>query len=97
MKGWPGRGRGPQRRHDDPSRIVDEAPVPEVREPELCFPPDVGLTRREREIAALAARGLTNREIAARLVVSVRTVEGHLYQAFGKLGVTARVELPGLL
>lgn len=54
------------------------------------------LTQREREIAALAARGLTNREIADKLVVSVRTVEGHLYRASIKLGTHSRRDLPGL-
>jgi DNA-binding CsgD family transcriptional regulator len=55
------------------------------------------LTPREREIAALAASGASNREIAARLVVSVRTVENHLQRAYRKLGVDSRRELPGLL
>lgn len=55
------------------------------------------LTRREREVATLAATGLSNRQIAEQLVTSVRTVEGHLYQAFSKLGVTTREELPELL
>jgi DNA-binding CsgD family transcriptional regulator len=53
------------------------------------------LTAREREIATLAASGLSNREIADRLVVSPRTVENHLARAFVKLGVTSRRELPG--
>ena len=53
----------------------------------------VELTRREREVAEMAARGLTTPEIADRLVVSPRTVETHLYRAFGKLGVTTRAEL----
>ncbi|WP_308190309.1 helix-turn-helix transcriptional regulator [Pseudonocardia sp. TRM90224] len=48
------------------------------------------LTDREREVAALAATGLPNREIAERLTLSVRTVEGHLYRACHKLGVTDR-------
>lgn len=51
------------------------------------------LTRREREIAGLAASGFTNKEIAERLTVSVRTVEGHLYRVFGKLGVEGRQDL----
>jgi DNA-binding NarL/FixJ family response regulator len=55
------------------------------------------LTTREREIATLAARGCTNREIADRLVVSVRTVEGHLYRAYAKLGVSNRDELAATL
>jgi DNA-binding NarL/FixJ family response regulator len=55
------------------------------------------LTHREREIATLAAGGLSNREIAQRLVVSVRTVENHLYRACTKLGTTDRAELAALL
>ncbi|EGD45004.1 transcriptional regulator, LuxR family, partial [Nocardioidaceae bacterium Broad-1] len=55
------------------------------------------LTAREREIAALAARGLSNKDIAARLTLSVRTVEGHLYRAGHKLGVSERAALSGLL
>lgn len=55
------------------------------------------LTAREREIVMLAATGHTNRQIAEQLVVSVRTVEGHLYRACGKLGVRGRAELATLL
>jgi DNA-binding NarL/FixJ family response regulator len=55
------------------------------------------LTDREREIATLAAEGLTNRDIAARLVVSVRTVEGHLYRAGHKLGIGDRAAFGALL
>lgn len=51
------------------------------------------LTGREREIAELAAHGATNSDIAARLFVSVRTVEGHLYRINQKLGITHRDEL----
>lgn len=53
----------------------------------------VPLTTRERQITALAARGMANREIAARIGVSIRTVEGHLYQVFAKMGITSRSEL----
>jgi DNA-binding CsgD family transcriptional regulator len=51
------------------------------------------LTRREREVASMAAAGASSREIAAKLVLSVRTVENHLQSVYGKLGVTGRDEL----
>jgi DNA-binding CsgD family transcriptional regulator len=55
------------------------------------------LTRREQEVAALACHGLSNADIADRLVVSVRTVESHLYSAYGKLGVSDRAALAVVL
>jgi DNA-binding NarL/FixJ family response regulator len=55
------------------------------------------LTWRERETVALVAEGLSNRAIAARHGVSVRTVEGHLNRAFAKLGVESRTELVRLV
>jgi DNA-binding CsgD family transcriptional regulator len=55
------------------------------------------LTRREREIAALAASGLSSREIGERLFISARTVENHLASTYLKLGVSAREELAGAL
>jgi DNA-binding NarL/FixJ family response regulator len=55
------------------------------------------LTRREQEVAALACHGLSNADIAGKLVVSVRTVESHLYSAYGKLGVSDRAELAAVL
>jgi NarL family two-component system response regulator LiaR len=50
------------------------------------------LTKREMEVLKLAAQGLTNREIAGRLTISVRTVQGHLSHIFSKLGVGSRTE-----
>jgi DNA-binding CsgD family transcriptional regulator len=64
------------------------------------FPPlGIGdpLTRREREVAELAARGASDREIAARLSLSVRTVNAHLRTVYGKLDVEGRGALRALL
>jgi DNA-binding CsgD family transcriptional regulator len=54
------------------------------------------LTRREREVAALAASGLSSAEIATRLVLSVRTVDNHLQHVYGKLGLRRREDLTEL-
>jgi len=51
------------------------------------------LTPQELQIARLAASGMTNRQIAERLFLSPRTVSGHLYQIFPKLGITKRAAL----
>ena len=51
------------------------------------------LTPQELQIARLAASGMTNRQIAERLFLSPRTVSGHLYQIFPKLGITNRAAL----
>jgi DNA-binding CsgD family transcriptional regulator len=51
------------------------------------------LTPQQREIALLAAAGLTNKQIGDRLFLSPRTVGTHLYQLFPKLGVTSRAAL----
>ncbi|MDR6690703.1 DNA-binding CsgD family transcriptional regulator [Microbacterium sp. 1154] len=51
------------------------------------------LTAREYEIALLAGQGLTNREIAKRLFLSIRTVESHVYQARMKIGAPSRRDL----
>jgi DNA-binding CsgD family transcriptional regulator len=55
------------------------------------------LTDREREILMLVGGGLSNRDIAARLNLSVRTVEGHIYKAMNKTGTANRDELAALL
>jgi DNA-binding NarL/FixJ family response regulator len=51
------------------------------------------LSETERRVAALAARGFANKEIAQQLYVTVRTVEAHLSKVYAKLGVRSRVEL----
>ncbi len=66
-----------------------------------CGIPDVpaleqrldGLTSREQIVARLVTRGLTNREVAAELFVSAKTIEYHLRNIFAKLGVSTRREL----
>ncbi len=50
------------------------------------------LTKRELEVLKLAAKGMTNREIASQLSISARTVQVHLSNVFGKLGVGSRTE-----
>ena len=50
------------------------------------------LTSREMQVLKLAAQGMTNREIAYELTISVRTVQTHLSNVFGKLGVGSRTE-----
>jgi DNA-binding CsgD family transcriptional regulator len=65
-----------------------------ARPPTMAATPEsADLTPREREVAVLAAAGASSREIADRLVLSVRTVDNHLHNAYRKLGVTRRQDL----
>lgn len=70
-----------------------EATTPALRSAVRPLP----ISEREREIALLIAEGLTTREIAERLVVSARTVEGHIYRACIKLDVSDRDELAAIV
>jgi len=74
----------------DASSGNQDQPPREVSEP-------LPLTAREREIVRLLGSGLTTREVADRLCVSARTVEGHIYRAMNKTGSTTREELIRLL
>ncbi|WP_065493820.1 ATP-binding protein [Rhodococcus opacus] len=53
----------------------------------------IGLTKRERQVAGLVAEGLTNKAIAARLVISQRTAQGHVEHVLAKLGFTSRAQI----
>ncbi|AWK76672.1 protein kinase (plasmid) [Rhodococcus oxybenzonivorans] len=55
--------------------------------------PAARLTKREREVAELIAEGLTNKEIATRLVISPRTAQGHVEHLLTKLGSTSRTQI----
>jgi predicted ATPase/DNA-binding CsgD family transcriptional regulator len=74
-------------------------------EPPGCWAGSEELTARERQIAVLVARGLSNKDVAERLIISKRTVDAHVNHIFAKLGLSSRVQLtiwlrdqaPGLL
>ncbi|HEX2285583.1 MAG TPA: helix-turn-helix transcriptional regulator, partial [Mycobacterium sp.] len=54
-------------------------------------------TARQREIISLAAQGLSNKEIAARLTMSIRSIEGHLFRASQRVGANSREQLCAIL
>jgi DNA-binding CsgD family transcriptional regulator/tetratricopeptide (TPR) repeat protein len=94
------RDKGMSRQATSVTRRAGElaAPLGDVRTPGLSIGGSAEqLTRREREVAAMAAAGASSRDIAARLVLSVRTVDNHLQNVYGKLGVTSRDELARIL
>jgi DNA-binding CsgD family transcriptional regulator len=77
-----------------PRVIVKEVVVPagEPFVPDDSKREDLGITRREMEILALVAQGMSNREIAGRLFVSENTVKTHCSRAFDKLGARRRTQ-----
>jgi predicted ATPase/DNA-binding CsgD family transcriptional regulator len=67
---------------------------PEPKDVELePADPAVGLTKRESQVAELVGRGLSNKEIAATLVISQRTAEGHVQRILTKFGFTSRAQV----
>jgi non-specific serine/threonine protein kinase len=78
--------------HEIVSFALDDSPQPgpPAGSP---VPAEDPLTEREREVAALVARGSTNREIAGTLFLSERTVESHVQHILNKLGFRSRVQI----
>jgi predicted ATPase/DNA-binding CsgD family transcriptional regulator len=86
--------RGQQLSQDDLlAYALDESPAPSSARRKVETP----LTPREQEIAALIGEGLTNKEIAQRLVISQRTAEGHVENILAKLGFTSRAQIASWL
>ncbi|MEU4219892.1 helix-turn-helix transcriptional regulator, partial [Actinoplanes sp. NPDC026623] len=77
-----------------PAPRTETPAAPPAADPRLA---DLGLTRREREVIKLVGQGLSNREIATRLVVAQRTAEGHVENILSKLGFTSRAQVAGWL
>lgn len=65
--------------------------------PALRTPEGLKLSGRQRDVVELVVAGLSNREIAERLVMSVRTVEGHVYRACQRVGAQSREELASIV
>lgn len=75
--------------------VTHELPFPRERRPRAVprARDAAGLTRREREVASLVAAGMTNRQIAERLVIAERTAEGHVERIREKLSFRTRTEI----
>ena len=69
---------------------ADTPTLRQAREP-------IPITDREREIVLLISQGMSSRDVAERLTLSTRTVEGHIYRAMAKTGTASREELAALL
>jgi DNA-binding CsgD family transcriptional regulator len=79
------------------ARAKDEARIAGARPRRIAVSGIDSLTERERQVAQLAARGMSNRQIADTLVVTLKTVEFHLGNSFRKLDVGSRAKLRELL
>lgn len=89
-EGQPRRATGAERRSTVLAAGCEEAHTPSLA---VVAPARAALTPRELEIALLAARGLSDKEVAARLFISHRTVENRLHTVYEKLGLERRAEL----
>ena len=70
---------------------LGEQPPPPAASP--AAPELAQLTRREREVATLVAQGMSNKDIATKLVIAQRTAEGHVEHILTKLGFTSRTQI----
>lgn len=80
--------------------VLDGSPAPESLpklKPEAAIYARTDLTHREKEVAALASEGLTNRDIASRLFLSEVTIKKHMRSIFQKVGASNRIQLLKLL
>jgi DNA-binding NarL/FixJ family response regulator len=88
-----------------PEEAVDYALNEEEPDPSPISVPRVSpadelvriITRREREVALLVARGLTNRQIATELTISERTAANHVAKILRKLGLSSRTQISALV
>jgi DNA-binding NarL/FixJ family response regulator len=87
---------GARRRADRARRLLRQLGLRPVRSRSPRAPGEA-LRGREREVASLAAAGMTNQEIADRLVISVRTVTSHLDHIYSRFGIGSRGQLAKLL
>jgi predicted ATPase/DNA-binding CsgD family transcriptional regulator len=72
---------------------LDEKPAPSISSAPRSAAGRGRLTRREQQVAELVATGMTNQEVASKLVISRRTVESHVEHILSKLGFTTRTQL----
>lgn len=80
----------------DAPALVDPSPSqpgPQFLDAVIHAPAHAALSPREREVAALAAQGKSNRQIAGELRMSISTVQNHMRHIFQKLQITSRAEL----
>jgi predicted ATPase/DNA-binding NarL/FixJ family response regulator len=76
-----------------PPAHLEEVSTPSLTPAQAAKQAYEGLTRREREVAALVAQGKSNREIATKLVVDIKTVEAHISRILNKLDLTSRTQI----
>jgi DNA-binding NarL/FixJ family response regulator len=74
------------------SKVVQRAVKQRINQDALSLPTEKNLTPREQQILSLLANGLDNTAIAERLTVTKRTVQNHISNIYGKLGVASRTE-----